>query len=47
MNAGAGATPAPAASSAAAVGFLTERGNVKTILDSALFSIPADFTKTP
>jgi hypothetical protein len=47
MNAGAGATPAPAASGAAGVGFLTERGNVKTILDSALFSIPPDFTKTP
>jgi hypothetical protein len=29
------------------VGFLTERGNVKTVVDSALFTVPPDFTKTP
>jgi hypothetical protein len=47
MNGSAGATQAPAASGAAGVGFLTERGNVKTIVDSAIFSVPPDFTKTP
>ena len=46
MNAAAGATPAPSASGAAGVGFLTERGNVKTVTDAALFDVPADFTKT-
>jgi hypothetical protein len=50
MNA-AGATPAPApaASGAAGIGFLTERGNLKTLTanDVSLFSVPADFVKTP
>ena len=48
----AGATPAPAASGSPApsgIGFLTERGNLKTLgaPDVSLFSIPNDFTKTP
>ena len=46
----AGATPAPAPSgSAASIGFLTERGNLKGLGagDVLLFSVPADFTKTP
>ena len=49
MSGANGATPAPAASSAAGIGFLTERGNLKTlgIADAGLFSIPADFTKMP
>jgi hypothetical protein len=47
MNAAGGATPAPAASGATGVGFLTERGNIKTVVDTALFSVPPDFTKTP
>jgi hypothetical protein len=50
MN-GSGPSPAPPASPAAfgGVGFLTERGNIKTLdaADVALFSVPADFTKTP
>jgi hypothetical protein len=50
MNAGATPAPAPAATSGpAGVGFLTERGNLKILgaHDLALFSVPADFTKTP
>ena len=51
MNAsGPSPAPAPAASgSGAAIGFLTERGNLKTLgaSDLALFSIPNDFTKVP
>jgi hypothetical protein len=47
MNAGAGATPAPAASGTAGVGFLTERGNVKTVTDASYFEVPPDFTKVP
>jgi hypothetical protein len=46
MNAAAGATPAPSASGAAGVGFLTERGDIKTVTDAALFDVPSDFTKT-
>ena len=44
-----GATPAPSASPAPGVGFLTERGNIRTLgaADAALFGIPNDFTKTP
>ena len=47
---GAAATPAPAASpGAGTVGFLTERGNLKTLTqaDTGLFGIPQGFTKTP
>ena len=47
---GAAATPAPAASPAAgSVGFLTERGNLKTLgqADTGLFAIPQGFTKAP
>ncbi len=46
---GGGATPAPGASSAPGVAFLTERGGIKTLgaPDEALFGIPNDFTKTP
>ncbi len=43
-------TPAPAASpGAGTVGFLTERGNLKTLTqtDTGLFAIPKDFTKSP
>jgi hypothetical protein len=49
MSGAAGATPAPSASGATGVGFLTERGNIKTLgtSDAALFGIPDDFTKTP
>jgi hypothetical protein len=49
MNAGSGASPAPAPSGAAGIGFLTERGNIRTLGagDAAVFGIPADFTKTP
>lgn len=45
----AGATPAPAASGSSGVGFLTERGNIRTLgaTDAGLFAVPADFTKTP
>jgi hypothetical protein len=50
MN-GSGPSPAPASSPAAfgGIGFLTERGNIKTLgaADVALFSVPADFTKSP
>jgi hypothetical protein len=49
MNAGAGATPAPAASGGLGIGFLTERGNVRSLgaENASLFDIPAGFTKTP
>jgi hypothetical protein len=51
MNGSAGATPAPApaASGATGVGFLTERGNIKSLgaTDASLFGIPDDFTRTP
>jgi len=51
MNGSAGATPAPAPASSgpSGIGFLTERGNVKSLgaSDVALFGIPNDFTKTP
>jgi hypothetical protein len=50
MNAAAGATPAPTPSGQpAGIGFLTERGNIKSLgaADAALFSIPADYTKVP
>jgi hypothetical protein len=49
MNAAASATPAPTASGASNIGFLTERGNIKTLgaTDVSLFSVPPDFTKTP
>jgi hypothetical protein len=46
----AGATPQPAASAApAGFGFLTERGNLRTLTaaDSGLFDVPQGFTKTP
>lgn len=46
MNA-AGGTPAPAASGAPGIGFLTERGNITPVNDPSVFSVPADFTKTP
>ena len=45
---GAAATPAPAASpGAGTIGFLTERGNLKTLgqADTGLFAIPPGFTK--
>jgi hypothetical protein len=47
--AGASPAPAPTATQSASVGFLTERGNLKTLgaADASLFSVPADFTKTP
>jgi hypothetical protein len=46
--AGNGATPTPAAQ-AGGIGFLTERGNLKTLgeADVELFSVPQGFTKTP
>ncbi len=49
MNASAGATPAPSASGNPGIGFLTERGNIKSlgVPDTGLFSVPGDFTKTP
>jgi hypothetical protein len=49
MNGSGGATPAPSAGSSPGVGFLTERGNIKSLgaADTALFSVPSDFTKTP
>ncbi len=50
MNAGGGASPAPAASGTPSmIGFLTERGNLKTLDATAatLFDIPAGFVKTP
>jgi hypothetical protein len=50
FGAAAAATPAPAASpGAGTVGFLTERGNLKTLgqADTGLFAIPQGFTKTP
>jgi hypothetical protein len=51
MNTSAAATPAPGANGSAAtgVGFLTERGNIKSLgtTDVGLFGIPSDFTKTP
>ena len=50
MGAAAAATPAPAASpGAGTVGFLTERGNLKTLGqgDIGLFAIPQGFTKLP
>jgi hypothetical protein len=48
FGAGAGATPAPQPSgSAGGLGFLTERGNLKTLgsADAALFAPPPGFTK--
>lgn len=47
MNASGGATPAPSSSAAPGIGFLTERGNLKTLgaTDAALFSVPSDFTR--
>ncbi len=48
--AGAGPSPAPAASpSASGIGFLTERGNLKTLtaIDASRFSVPQGFTKLP
>ena len=47
MSAAAGATPAPGAPATAGIGFLTERGNLKTLgpSDAGLFEIPAGFTK--
>lgn len=46
---GPAATPAPGASPAPGLGFLTERGNLKTLgpADTGLFSVPQGFTKTP
>jgi hypothetical protein len=48
FGAGAGATPAPAAQGSG-IGFLTERGNLKTLgaADAGLFSVPVGFTKSP
>ena len=48
FSGGKGATPAPGAA-AMGVGFLTERGNLKTLgaADIGLFSPPPGFTKTP
>jgi hypothetical protein len=48
FGAGNGATPAPAAAGGG-LGFLTERGNLKTLgpADAGLFSVPQGFTKTP
>jgi hypothetical protein len=45
MNGASGATPAPGGG----IGFLTERGNLKTLAasDAALFEIPQGFTKAP
>lgn len=45
-----GTTPAPAPSGGASgIGFLTERGGIKTLgnADAALFEIPAGFIKSP
>ena len=42
--------PAPGlAAGAGTIGFLTERGNLKSLsqADTGLFAIPKDFTKTP
>ncbi|GAC1535566.1 MAG: hypothetical protein NVS2B17_05990 [Candidatus Velthaea sp.] len=50
FSGGSGATPAPAASgSPAGFTFLTERGNVESLVagDAAAFEIPKDFTKAP
>ena len=50
FGAGAAATPAPAASpGAGTIGFLTERGNLRSLgqADTGLFAIPKDFTKLP
>jgi hypothetical protein len=50
MTGGSGANaPAPAASGAGGIGFLTERGNIRTLgpTDAVLFDVPAGFTKTP
>jgi hypothetical protein len=49
MSGGAPSAPAPSASGASGVGFLTERGNLKSLgtSDAALFSVPGDYTKTP
>jgi hypothetical protein len=49
MNGAGGPTPAPAASGAGGIGFLTERGNVRALgaANASLFDIPAGFTKTP
>jgi hypothetical protein len=46
FGAGGGATPAPQAR-ASGIGFLTERGNLKTLGagDAGLFSVPPGFTK--
>lgn len=48
FSGGNGPTPAPG-SQASGVGFLTERGNLRTLgaPDAALFEIPAGFTKSP
>jgi hypothetical protein len=49
MSAAGGATPAPTASGASGIGFLTERGNVFTLgpADAGRFEIPPGFTKAP
>jgi hypothetical protein len=47
---GNGATPGPAPSAGpSSIGFLTERGNLKTLgpADAGLFGVPQGFTKTP
>ena len=48
FSGGGGATPAPQASGSG-LGFLTERGNLKTLgaADAGLFSVPQGFTKSP
>jgi hypothetical protein len=48
FSSGAAATPAPAAQGSG-IGFLTERGNLKTLGagDAGLFSPPQGFTKVP
>ena len=48
FGAASGATPAPAAAGSG-LGFLTERGNLKTLgpADAGLFSVPQGFTKSP
>jgi hypothetical protein len=47
--AGTAPTPQPGASPAPSIGFLTERGNVRTLgpADAGLFEIPQGFTKAP
>jgi hypothetical protein len=48
MNVAASPAPASTAAGAAGIGFLTERGNLKSLgtNDAALFSVPSDYTKT-